>query len=105
MPDNFESAVANGGHQRFACFGEPVRRREVASSEAMPSSAVHARCPCDLGGWGGEMREIKGNKTPRFVLPAWQLMPASGSEFDDLDSSVQRCASFELGINKSAVIK
>ncbi|CAE7793251.1 CPK6 [Symbiodinium sp. CCMP2592] len=33
----------------------------------------------------------------RFVLPAWQLLPASGSEFDDLDSSVQRCASFELG--------
>ena len=29
----------------------------------------------------------------RFVLPAWQLMPARGDEFDDLDSSIQRCAS------------
>ena len=41
-----------------------------------------------------------GNFKPRFVLPAWQLLPASGSEFDDLDSSVQRCASFELGTEK-----
>eukprot|EP00439_Symbiodinium_sp_Y106_P046644 s3419_g5.t4 len=40
------------------------------------------------------------SKDERFVLPAWQLLPASGSEFDDLDSSVQRCASFELGTEK-----